>query len=266
MRSRNVVAGGIIVLIVVGLVAGYALARRANQDAGGSQAPAISLEGTKWDLITLEGQAVTGPGPATLDFLKGQASGISFCNNFSAPYTLDGTALTFGGMMSTLMLCPDAGPETEYLAALRAVASAAIEDGQLVLSNSDGAALLVYAPAAEASLEGTPWLLTGILQNGGVSSLVLGTEITAGIAEGTLSGTAGCNRYTAQMTVEGSTVTIGPAAATKMFCGEPEGVMEQEQAYLAALEQAVRLELSRQTLTFYNAEGLPVLLFTAAGQ
>ena len=33
-------------------------------------------------------------------------------------------------------------------------------------------------------------------------------------------------------------ISIGPAGATEMFCSEPEGVMEQEQQYLAALETA----------------------------
>jgi heat shock protein HslJ len=231
-----------------------------------SQPPALALDGTKWDLITLEGAEVTGPGPATLDFSEGQAGGISFCNHFSAAYELDGSALTFGEMISTLMLCPDAGPETEYTAALRAVASAALEDGKLVLSNSDGDVLLVYAPAAEAPLEGTTWNLTGILENGGISSLILDTEITAEFAADTLSGSAGCNRYTAQLTVEGATVKIGPAATTRMFCAEPAGVMEQEQAYLAALEQAVGIEISRNTLKLNNAEGLPLLTFTAAGE
>lgn len=265
MSWRNMVMNSLLLLVVMSLVASCATVGQAGtQEPESSQPPALALEGTQWDLITLEGAEVTGPGPATLDFSEGQAGGISFCNHFSAPYELDGSALTFGEMISTLMLCPDAGPEAEYTAALRAVASAAIENGQLVLSNSAGNVLLVYAPAAEAPLEGTTWNLTGILENGGVSSLILDTAITAEFAADTVAGSAGCNRYTAQLTVEGATVKIGPAGTTRMFCAEPEGVMEQEQAYLAALEQATGIEVSRNTLRLTNAEGAPLLTFSAA--
>lgn len=267
MSLQRRVFGSVILLVVVGLIAGCLSAgRAANEDGEGSEMPSIAVTGTKWDLVELEGMAVTGPGPATLDFDKGQAGGIAFCNNFSAPYEVEGASLSFGMMVSTLMLCPEAGPETEYLDALRAVAEAAIEDGRLVLSDETGKVRLVYTPAKDVPLEGTRWLLTGILENGGVSSLVLDTEITAVLSEGQLSGSAGCNQYSAPITVEGRTVSIGPAASTRMFCAEPEGVMEQEQAYLAALEQAVQVEISRETLKFTNADGLPLLTFTASAE
>jgi heat shock protein HslJ len=256
----------VILLVVMSLVVSCATAGKADLGPEATQAPALALDGSKWDLLTLEGTEITGSEPATLDFFDGQAGGISFCNHFSTPYTLEGTALTFGEMISTLMLCTGAGPEEEYVAALRAVANAAIEDGKLVLSNSDGDVLLVYAPAAEAPLEGVTWNLTGILENGGVASLILDTEITAEFTAGTIAGSAGCNRYTAQLTLEGAAVKIGPAASTRMFCAEPEGVMEQEQAYLAALEQVVGIEISRNTLHLLNAEGLALLTFTAAGE
>lgn len=267
MRWRNMVMNSVILLVVMSLGVSCTLVGKAGTpESETPQPPALALEGTQWDLISLEGAEVTGPGAATLDFFDGQAGGISFCNHFSAPVELEGSALTLGEMVSTLMLCPDAGPETEYTAALRAVASAAIEDGKLVLSNNAGDVLLVYTPAVQVPLEGATWNLTGILQNGGISSLVLDTEITAEFAADTVSGAAGCNRYTAQLTVEGAAVKIGPAGSTKMFCAEPAGVMEQEQVYLAALEQAVGIEISRNTLRLTNAEGLPLLTFTAAGE
>ena len=53
-----------------------------------------------------------------------------------------------------------------------------------------------------------------------------------------MSGTAGCNNYSASYTVDGNAITIGPAISTMMFCADPEGVMEQEMAYLQALPSA----------------------------
>lgn len=267
MTSYKRVFGSVILLVVVSLVAGCLPAGGVlGKDGEGAGTPLASLDGTQWDLIELEGAPVTGPGPATLGFTEGLASGISFCNSFSAPYEQDGASLSFGEMVSTLMMCMDAGPEAEYLAALGTVASAAIEDANLVLSDGSGEAVLVYAPAEDAPFEATTWVLTGILQNGGVSSTALGTEVTATLEDGMLAGSAGCNRYSAPVTVDGADVAIGPAASTRMFCAEPESVMDQEQAYLAALEQAVRYEISRNMLRLYDAAGLPVLTFTVLGE
>ena len=53
-----------------------------------------------------------------------------------------------------------------------------------------------------------------------------------------LSGSASCNNYMATYTVDGDGITIGPAASTRMMCADPEGVMEQEMAYLASLTTA----------------------------
>jgi heat shock protein HslJ len=57
-------------------------------------------------------------------------------------------------------------------------------------------------------------------------------------ADGMMSGSAGCNNYTGGYTVDGSNIKIGPLASTRKLCSTPEGVMEQEAQFLAALETA----------------------------
>jgi heat shock protein HslJ len=90
------------------------------------------------------------------------------------------------------------------------------------------------------SLEGSSWQVIG--HNNGIQavvSFIIGTEITANFGEdGTLSGSAGCNNYNATYEVDGDNISIGPAAATRMFCPEPKGIMEQEVQYLTGLETA----------------------------
>jgi heat shock protein HslJ len=62
-----------------------------------------------------------------------------------------------------------------------------------------------------------------------------GTEITALFDQyGNLSGNTGCNNYISKFLVNDRAIEIGPVAATRMFCAEPEGIMEQESNYLAA--------------------------------
>ncbi|MEZ4519362.1 MAG: META domain-containing protein [Chloroflexota bacterium] len=52
---------------------------------------------------------------------------------------------------------------------------------------------------------------------------------------GIVGGTASCNSYTGTLIPQDGFFTVGPIASTLMACAAPEGVMEQESAYLAAL-------------------------------
>jgi heat shock protein HslJ len=80
----------------------------------------------------------------------------------------------------------------------------------------------------------------------------------------TLSGTAGCNTYTATYETDRGTITIGAPAATKKACVAPPGVMEQEQAYLAALPRAASYRVEGSTLSLLTAEDTHVATYERA--
>jgi heat shock protein HslJ len=89
-----------------------------------------------------------------------------------------------------------------------------------------------------------------------VVGIIEGTEINAVFGEdGSLSGSSGCNNYVTSYTAEGDQLTIGRVASTMMFCAEPEGVMEQEAAYLAALETAATFTIVNGQLELRTADG-----------
>ncbi|MCB8942712.1 MAG: META domain-containing protein [Ardenticatenaceae bacterium] len=75
---------------------------------------------------------------------------------------------------------------------------------------------------------------------------------TIAFDENGLRGTTGCNSYFGSFALEGTAVTIGEVGMTEMWC---EGVMDQEQAFLAALQTAESLTLEGDTLTLHTAEG-----------
>jgi heat shock protein HslJ len=52
--------------------------------------------------------------------------------------------------------------------------------------------------------------------------------------------------------INDSAIKIGPMAATLMFCAEPEGIMEQESNYLAALEMVRSYGLRGDALTLFD--------------
>lgn len=80
-----------------------------------------------------------------------------------------------------------------------------------------------------ASLGGTGWTIGAL---GGVATAErIKTEVR--FADGKISGTAGCNRFSGSYAVEGNVLSVGVIAATKMRCAEPQ--MAQESKFLSLL-------------------------------
>ena len=116
-------------------------------------------------------------------------------------------------------------------------------------------------------LAGTKWQVRSYYDptnTGGMASPLADTQLTAEFTAGAtpeenqISGSAGCNNYTASYSVDGDSLTIGPAATTRMFC---EGLMDQEAAYLAALGMADSFKLETDQLHILNDKGQVVVDF-----
>lgn len=235
------------------VLAGLAAVIGCGDDDGGAAAGAPSFEGVPWVLTT---------GPSAT-FSDGTVSGSTGCNRFTAPYTQDGDALEIGEIAATNAACPPpAGTvEREYLAALERVAAWRLEDGELALDDEDGGELLRFSEPSPAGA----WEATMFRQRDAVSSPLPDTEVTAVFGDdGTLSGSAGCNTYSAAYTTDGGTIAIGEPAATRKACAKPAGVMEQEQAYLDALPSAVSFRVEGSSLSLLTSEGTYVAIFQRA--
>lgn len=97
-------------------------------------------------------------------------------------------------------------------------------------------------------------------------SLVDGTGISAEFtADGEVSGSAGCNRYTGTYTVSGSNITFSsPMASTMMMCDQ--AVMDQESAYLNALGEAKTFAVNGDQLTLTGGDGTQLADYKAQSQ
>ena len=73
-----------------------------------------------------------------------------------------------------------------------------------------------------------------------------------------VSGTGGCNRFNAPITIEDDAVQIGPLASTKMMC---EGKSEIEAQYFSALEAARSFVVEGDTLTLKGEDGHTLVKF-----
>ncbi|WP_374689255.1 transporter substrate-binding domain-containing protein [Promineifilum sp.] len=63
-------------------------------------------------------------------------------------------------------------------------------------------------------------------------------------ADGRMNGNGGCNNFSGRYTAENGTITVTDISIGRVMCVIPEGVMEQEQAFIDALRAAVVFELS----------------------
>jgi heat shock protein HslJ len=233
-----------------------------------------SLEGRLWMLeryVGGEGQekAVIPDTEISAEFREGQLSGKSGCNQYFGPYQLSGDQLTAGPIAATEMFCiqPAGTMEQEraYLEALQRVARYQVTDRQLELVDGGGKVVLAYGILEPTPLAGTTWRLVGYNNGqGGFASYLQDTEITALLGEdGQMSGSAGCNSYKAAYQARDGAFGVGPVALTRKMCSQPEGIMEQETAYVAALESVASYQIRGDVLEMWDANGTRALTFAA---
>jgi heat shock protein HslJ len=234
-------------------------------------APA-GLPGTSWEVINYNNgkQAVVSllaGSEISLNFgTDGRVSGNSGCNTYNGAFEASGAKLKVGPLVSTMMACDKpAGvmeQEQQYLAALQNAATFEIAGDTLTIRDADGAMQVVAKVNTPIGLPGTSWEVT-MYNNGkeAVVGMIADSKVTLNFgADGQVSGNAGCNNYSGSYETSGAALKVGPLASTMMACDKPAGVMEQEQQYLAALQNAATYEIAGDTLTIRDADGATQVL------
>ncbi len=192
--------------------------------------------------------------------------GSGGCNRYNATFSLNRAELSIEMGGSTLMFCmPDEvmAQEQDYFSALERTARFQIKADQLFLLDEDDEEILRFVKVEPLPLTGA-WDLTWYAnRNGGLVTVMGSSQITLDVnQDGTLSGSAGCNTYNASYDQDQDQISLGPIATTKMFCAEPEGIMEQEADYLAALASASAFVISDAELFFLDSQGNRLLIFS----
>ena len=248
MRARGCVVVGAVVLASVAL----------GGCSGSSDSSGVSLPGTQWELDV---GALGGAGSEDVSsFLKfgedSRVNGSDGCNDFSGTYQVDGSALRLGPLASTQRAC--IGPAQEVAEkvapALDRVRSYEAGADTLVLKGDGGEPLLRYR-ASTPGVAGA-WEAVSVLYDDAIRGVIEGATPTADFgADGKVTGSGGCNTFSGPFEVDGAKLRIGPLAATRKACPEPDGADAQERGYLAALESVVRFEQAGPRLTLLNAKG-----------
>jgi len=241
---------------------------RAGDGGNGGSAKSLPLENTEWVLDQGASDLGTAARSVTVTarFVDGLLSGNSGCNSYSTSYEVDGSKLTIGAQIAgTRRACigPASEVEAAYLAVLPTVRSYAIEGKALTLATSAKGNDLVYRGVDAAEALAGSWEVLNYFRPGAVVSPIPGTALTAKFADGTVSGDAGCNRFTGPYEAEGTMIRIGLLASTLRACADP-AVEQQEADYLAALQLARTFSLDGGNLTLLREGGTIAVTFATA--
>jgi len=236
-----------ILIYILGLCAGLV----ALSACSGGKVGEPDLAGSSWNLTSLMDQGLAPGSSISIQFTTdGNVSGSAGCNRYMGSYTTSGKSLTISApLATTMMACEQAimDQEVAYLKALAEVKTFTISGDQLTLNDADKKGILVYQVQSQ-DLAGTSWEVTSY-NNGkqAVVGVLAETSLTAVFGEdGTISGSGGCNNFNGSYEVDSSSITIGPLASTMMAC--EQDVMDQEAAFLAALESAATYRVEGTTL------------------
>jgi putative lipoprotein len=119
-------------------------------------------------------------------------------------------------------------------------------------------------PTIEVKLPGSRWNVRAV--NNGKQAVVTvpaGSRLELSFSDITnVLGSGGCNPFFAAYTATRSRIQFEAPASTRRLCAEPKGVMEQEAAFFAALQEVRSYELDGGRLQLRGAGGsLAVDLF-----
>lgn len=108
-----------------------------------------------------------------------------------------------------------------------------------------------YRPET-ADLDGTEWVLISLYG----SYFEEGSNVTLHFGEGRVGGFAGCNSYSGgYASADDGTLTITEITVTAQLCQVPDDVMEQEDTYIQALENAAAYGTIDGRLEIVTARG-----------
>jgi heat shock protein HslJ len=241
-------------IVIMGLCSAIGLSGCTSMEPATAQP---TLDNSAWVLASLPGQRLVSDAIATVRFEDGRVSGSDGCNRYSMPFTVDGQAIQIGPRgPSTLMACPEEtmAQAEAFLAALTSSRGFRYSAEALELVDGEGTVVATLVVQAKA-LSGVTWNVININNGQAIVGVMPDAAVTMMFDdEGRVSGTAGCNQYSATFRAEGDTMQFSRAMATRMACPNPE-LMEQEAAFLRALELVTTLRFESNRIDLLRKDG-----------
>jgi len=243
-----------------------------------------SLEGAEWNLIS-HGDAKNPIKPLENSFVKtifrrapgetgGLATGRTGCSNFNAVYNTIPGLLEFTSPHITHNL--DCDPliikdDQQFISHLEKVESFKIYSNFLLIPSGTSilnfvAKLAPISPDVNiSSLVDQIWFLVS-MEDAPVDKDTTITAVFSANPEetsGGISGTSGCNDYSANI---GPGFILDSIIATAKACDQPDGVMAQETSYLNLLQNSIEFFSAEDELVILTAGGRLIFNITHPSQ
>ncbi|WP_055494500.1 META domain-containing protein [Streptomyces sp. TP-A0356] len=224
----------------------------------GTDAP---VTGVHWrvDSLTVGGTTRNAPAGAYLQIDDhGQAHGNYGCNGFGASAGVHGDRIHFGAAQSTDMACEKAPMafEADFSRTLAGgTLTAAVDRNELTLTAKDGDRVRL-TKESDASLYGTKWQVTSLVDGDVASSLPAATDkawFTLDQKAAAVSGSLGCNRFTATATVRDGHLTLGAPRTTRRMCDG--SLMDTEKALRALFGRTLTYRLDHRSIALTSGNG-----------
>ncbi len=248
-------------LLVVAIMASAILA------ACGTTGQAAQFLDTEWELDGLNGQDALNGVLVSMKFGEdGKLTGNGGCNRFMGSWDHTGSrelSLSAGG--STMMACDETimKQEQAFFQALEQTARYKLDRDELDLYDANGRELAELDRVRPTEMTRTNWEVLAF--NNGQEAVVSVDGTTMSMVfdpDGTVSGNSGCNTFVGNYKRGTDTLEFGDLAQTAMACDD--GIMKQEQAFLAALKQSKTYELGKGTLDLRGEDGALMVMLREA--
>jgi heat shock protein HslJ len=245
------------------VAAAAALLVACSSGTAASPSPVASLEGHTYLSTDIDGAVLVPGTQVRLTFKDGDLNARGGCNIMGGAYSIEGDRLRTTQMFMTEMGCDEPRQrQDEWLARFLSDLTYTLEGDRLTLTDGTVVVTLLDEEVAtpDRPLEGTRWVLVGIVSGDAVSSVPVGVTAAIEIAGGRVDVEAGCNTGGGGVEVGPGVVTFGPIALTKMACDA--GAMAVEQAVTSILSGEVGYTIDADGLTLDAGDS--GLLFRAA--
>lgn len=261
-------AAYLLAAVIIGGVLASCSGNGGDNDSVSETTGQTELAGTSWSLSLLNGDGLLLLSIVTAEFGEdGSVSGIAGCNGYSASYDVDGDQIDISTPVTTSSSCRERlmNQESAYLETLETIVSYQSRGTTLEMRDAQGRAMLVYNTLTQTRLPGSSWTLSEYADGkGNVVPVLPGTTVTADFGDsGLLTGSAGCNGYSATYAVASKLVTIDTIVMTEIYCMEPDGLMDQESQYLSSLGQSAAYVIVGQAMGLLDEDGAVLAIYSS---
>jgi heat shock protein HslJ len=261
---RSILLPALVLAALVVSACSSGAAPSAAPSTGPSAAPSTApgrpaaddLNGRTFIVTGATGHDLVKDTEVTIGFADGRISVHAGCNQMGGGHMLTDGKLDIGPMMTTEMGCAEPlMAQDTWVAAFLPGATVTLDGDTLTLAR-DGATLTATDKRVvhpDRPLEGTTWVVDGLVTNQAVSSVPSGVIATLVFAGGRVNVNAGCNKGSGTAEVGDTAITFGLIAHTLIACGND--AMAVEAHILQVLQGDVAWTIDSDSLRLVGAGG-----------